>query len=145
MKKTPHPSARHSTPSKSGCHLLPQEKAIIPPGSTPIRCTTLTLQRKACEKEYEQKCPYSFCCRAGVNLPPFSLHLSFVFGDSKPPPYDFVGRQNLLYERLPLACFLLYRIFCSQLRRFSHSHIPGRVRRSVRTTSKAIFRRRWVS
>ena len=39
------------------------------------KCNTLYLAGKACEKEYEQNCLYSFCCRAGVYLPPFSLHI----------------------------------------------------------------------
>ena len=40
--------------------------------------------------------PYSFCCRAGVHLPPLSSPFSLVFGGSKPPPYDIMGRKNLL-------------------------------------------------
>ena len=34
---------------------------MLPPDSTPKRCNTLYLAGKACEKEYEQNCPYSFC------------------------------------------------------------------------------------
>ena len=52
--------------------------------------------------------PYSFCCRAGVHLPPLSSPFSLVFGGSKPPPYDIMGRKNLLYGRHPLGCFCLY-------------------------------------
>ena len=76
-------------------------EAFLPPDSTPKRCNKLYLARKACEKEYGQNCPYSFYCRTGVYLPPFYLHISFVFGGSKPPPY-------LLYGRCPVPCSFLF-------------------------------------
>jgi hypothetical protein len=67
------------------------------------------LQDKTREKEYEQKCPYSFsfCCRAGVHLPPLSLALPFVFVGSKPPPYDLVGRKTRFIEGPFLRSFVL--------------------------------------
>ena len=61
---------RHGKP----CHL-----GLLPPDSTPKRYNTLYLAGKVCEKEYEQKCPYSFC---------------------------FAAEINLLYGRYPLASFL---------------------------------------
>ena len=46
------------------------------------------MRGKECEKEYERKCPYSFCCRAGVHLPPHYYIYTVYNGGSKPPPYD---------------------------------------------------------
>ena len=72
--------------------------------------THYTLRGKECEKEYEQNCPYSFCCRAGVYLPPFSLHISFVFGGSKPPPYKVAVGKTCFMESTLSGLF--YLVFC---------------------------------
>ena len=57
--------------------------------------THYTLQSKACEKEYEQIARTPFVVERGGYLPPFYLHISFVFGGSKPPPYLLYGRCSL--------------------------------------------------
>ena len=47
-------------------------------------------------------------CRAGVYLPPFSLHISFVFGGSKPPPYKVAVGKTCFMEDIPSppCCYL---------------------------------------
>ena len=52
-------------------------------------------------KGVRTNCPYSFCCRAGVYLPPFSLHISFVFGGSKPPPYKVAVGKTCFMVGVP--------------------------------------------
>ena len=39
-------------------------------------------------KRSTNKYSCSFCCRAGVHLPPLYYSIPFVFGGSKPPPYN---------------------------------------------------------
>jgi len=64
--------------------------------------------------------PYSFCCRAGVHLPPLSSPFSLVFGGSKPPPYDIMGRKNLLYGK-HCACSVFFVVHGIKTKLRSHS------------------------
>ena len=59
---------------------------------------TLYLAGQGMWKGVRTNRPYSFCCRAGVYLPPFSLHISFVFGGSKPPPYKVAAGKTCFME-----------------------------------------------
>ena len=56
------------SPSCFASHLPLHKGGSSPLESTPIRYNTLYLAGKACEKEYEQKCSYSFCFAVGLNL-----------------------------------------------------------------------------
>ena len=60
-------------------------------------------------KRSTNKCSYSFCCRAGVYLPPFSLHISFVFGGSKPPPYKVAVGKTCFMESTRLGALSFHR------------------------------------
>ena len=81
-----------------------KSKVALAPSVTASRATSLYTREAKLRAHFEYattagNCPHSFCSRAGVYLPPLSLHVSFVFGGSKPPPYDNLGRQNLLHGK----------------------------------------------
>ena len=88
-------------PSVASRQLPLHKGGSLPPDSTSKRCNTLYLAGKACEKGVRTNRPYSFCCRAGVYLPAFSLHISFVFGGSKPPPYKVAVGKTCFMEGTP--------------------------------------------
>ena len=79
----------------------------LPPDSTPKRCNTLYLAGQGVWKGVRTNRPYSFCCRAGVYLPPFSLHISFVFGGSKPPPYKVAVGKTCFMEDIHSSSLFL--------------------------------------
>ena len=76
------------------------------------QCLSGKLTRLITARQYGKgvrtNCSYSFCCRAGVYLPPFSLHISFVFGGSKPPPYKVAVGKTCFMEDILFGCFFIY-------------------------------------
>ena len=74
----------------------------------PTAVTHYTLQSKACEKEYGQIVRTPVVVGRGGYLPPFSLHISFIFGGSKPPPYKVAVGKTCFMEDIPSppCCYL---------------------------------------
>ena len=77
-------------------------EAVLPPDSTPIRCNTLYLASKTCEKEYEQNCLYSFVVGRGFISRRFLWFYCLFSAAPRHRPTIFSEKQNLLYGRRPL-------------------------------------------
>ena len=99
-------------------HLPLHKGGSLPPDSTPKRCNTLYLAEQGVWKGVRTNCSYSFCCRAGVYLPPLYYSILFVFGGSKPPPYKDAAGKTCFMEGTPCGCF-----FCVSSFRLWRKHL----------------------
>ena len=99
-------------PSRFACHLPPGGRLCCRPTVHLKGVTHYTLQSKACEKEYEQNCSYSFC---------------YFFGKCCPLRVILSGVRPRFHLRFARCCFAVRLRYASlRMTRRTQSKPEGR-------------------